>query len=233
MAFRSALVSMANVADAMRSPTRSFDRQTASGALPPGAEDNPTRQRILLAGIELFGGRGYHGTTIRDIAAAAGLQSASLYSHFASKEAILAELVFVGHDVHHRILLTALLEAGPDPRDQLRSVIRAHVSSHCRYPKLAMVSNHERHHLSPEALAPALALRQRSEYVATEIVVRGTDQGVFDVPNFRAAVTALGSLGLSVTAWYPEHADGMTPEDVGDAYAEIALRIVGAAAPTA
>ena len=69
---------------------------------------SPTRLRILLAGLALFGDRGYHGTSIRDIAAEAGMQSASLYSHFASKEAILAELTFIGHDVHHRMLLAAL-----------------------------------------------------------------------------------------------------------------------------
>src|SRR5689334_12055259 len=101
------------------------------------------RERILLAGLELFGAQGYHGTTIREIADAAGIQSASLYSHFAAKEAILAELVFVGHDTHHHILLTALLNSGPDPVDQLRSLIAAHVAAHCRYAELGVVSNYE------------------------------------------------------------------------------------------
>jgi AcrR family transcriptional regulator len=214
--------------------SRSIDRARAnsavaldSDALPPGVEDNPTRLRILLAGNELFSGRGYHGTAIRDIAAVAGIQSASLYSHFASKEAILASLVFVGHDVHYGMLLTALLDAGPDPRDQLRSVVRAHVSAHCRYPKLSVTATHERQHLSQQALAPTEALRERTDQVAVEIVARGVSQRVFHVLNLRATLNALTALGLSVTSWYPEHAEGMTPDQVGDAYADLALRIVG------
>jgi AcrR family transcriptional regulator len=62
-------------------------------ALPPRPAPDATRGRILLAGLGLFAEHGFHGTSIRDIAAGTAVQSASLYAHFPSKEAILAELV--------------------------------------------------------------------------------------------------------------------------------------------
>ena len=50
-----------------------------------------TRARILAAAIELFAERGYSGTSIGEIEAAAGLapRSGGLYKHFASKDALL------------------------------------------------------------------------------------------------------------------------------------------------
>ncbi|QIG45092.1 TetR/AcrR family transcriptional regulator [Nocardioides anomalus] len=51
------------------------------------------RQLILAAAGRLFATKGYGGTTIRDIAHAAGLTSGSLYHHFDSKEAMLVEVL--------------------------------------------------------------------------------------------------------------------------------------------
>ena len=118
-------------------------------ALPPRSAADGTRGRILLAGLGLFAEHGYHGTSIRDIAAEAAVQSASLYAHFRSKEAILAELVLAGHEEHHARLVTALLGSGADPRDRLAALVRAHVRAHTDYPMLAVVASSEMHALSP------------------------------------------------------------------------------------
>jgi AcrR family transcriptional regulator len=50
-----------------------------------------TRERIVTAALRLFSERGYHGTSVGDIEAAAGLspRSGALYKHFPSKAAVL------------------------------------------------------------------------------------------------------------------------------------------------
>ena len=55
------------------------------------AIDATTRDRIVTAAIRLFAERGYRGTTVGDIEAAAGLspRAGGLYKHFASKEEVL------------------------------------------------------------------------------------------------------------------------------------------------
>lgn len=196
--------------------------------MPVAGEANPTRLRILLAGLKLFGADGYHATSIRDIAAAGGIQSASLYSHFASKEAILGELVFIGHDAHHQILLRALVDAGAGPSEQLRSLIAAHVAAHCRYADLAIVTNLEHRHLSPAVVAPALALRERSVQLLADVVERGMTQAVFDVIDLPITLGALGGLGLSALIGYRAGGAVGTPEEVGASYAELALRLLKA-----
>lgn len=52
-----------------------------------------TRQRILREASLLFGNRGYHGTSTRQIAAAVGIRQPSLFYHFESKQEILAALI--------------------------------------------------------------------------------------------------------------------------------------------
>jgi len=52
-----------------------------------------TRQEILDAATRLFGDFGYRGTSLADIAHEIGFSKASVLYHFASKEALLAELI--------------------------------------------------------------------------------------------------------------------------------------------
>jgi len=207
------------------------DRSPATAelpGLPPIEGVSETARRILAAGLDLFAARGYHATSIRDIAAGATLQSASLYTHFASKEAILAELMTIGHSVHHRALLSSLVAGGGGPQEQLHRLITAHVAAHCRWPKLAAVSTREMGNLSEQAAAAALALRRSSAELLLEVVERGLQQGVFSVEHLDITLSAIGSLGTAVINWYPAKAAEYTPEQVGATYADLTLRMVGA-----
>ncbi len=49
-------------------------------------------RRVLLAAATAFAERGFHATTTRDIAAAAGLSPAALYVYFRSKEEVLYQI---------------------------------------------------------------------------------------------------------------------------------------------
>ncbi len=64
--------------------------ETAVRLTPKGAA---TRQRILDAAERVFAERGFSGTTLRDVASAAGLRIPSLYNHFASKDSLYAAVL--------------------------------------------------------------------------------------------------------------------------------------------
>ncbi|MEU8245871.1 helix-turn-helix domain-containing protein [Nonomuraea sp. NPDC048916] len=69
-----------------------------------------TRERLLRAAAEVFARRGYDGTRVADIAAAAGVSNGALYAHFGSK----AELLVAALDAHGPLLLAKLFAADPD-----------------------------------------------------------------------------------------------------------------------
>jgi AcrR family transcriptional regulator len=50
-----------------------------------------TRERLLRAAADVFAERGYDGTRVADIAAAAGVSNGALYAHFASKADLLVD----------------------------------------------------------------------------------------------------------------------------------------------
>jgi AcrR family transcriptional regulator len=68
-----------------------------------------TRERLLRAAADMFAERGYDGTRVADIAAAAGLSNGALYAHFASK----AELLVGALRTHGRRLLADLFATDP------------------------------------------------------------------------------------------------------------------------
>src|SRR5277367_4707455 len=68
-----------------------------------------TRDRLLRAAADVFAERGYDGTRVVDIAAAAGVSPGALYAHFGSK----AELLVAALRRHGRRLLADLLAADP------------------------------------------------------------------------------------------------------------------------
>ena len=51
-----------------------------------------TREKILNEALDLFAARGYHGTSMREIARAVGIKGSSIYNHFSGKEDIFSEL---------------------------------------------------------------------------------------------------------------------------------------------
>src|SRR5580704_12905208 len=75
-----------------------------------GVSAAETRERLLSAAADVFGQRGYDGTRVADIAAAAGVSNGALYAHFASK----AELLVAALHAHGRRLLAEAFAADPD-----------------------------------------------------------------------------------------------------------------------
>lgn len=60
---------------------------------------NPTVDRIHSAALVLFAEKGYHGTTIRDIAKAAGISPATVYHYFPNKNKLFESLSLPGADI--------------------------------------------------------------------------------------------------------------------------------------
>ena len=193
--------------------------------LPPRATADGTHRRLLEEALIRFGERGFHGVSVREIAEGAGIRASSLYAHLESKEQLLFELVVMGHEEHHELLRHALLDAGSDPTDQISRVVRAHVYMHATYPLLARICNRELEALSPENRDRVMDVRNRSVQLITDVIERGIRRGVFHVDEPWLAAAATGAMGMRVAEWWDD-AMGYTVEQVADAYATFAVRLL-------
>jgi AcrR family transcriptional regulator len=198
---------------------------TSEVLLPERATSDGTLRRIHEAALLSFGQLGYHGVSIRDLGRAAGIQPSTLYAHVKSKEQLLFDLVQLAHVEHRAQVEQAVMNAGPDPADQLRAFMHAHVSMHATYRMLARVANRELAALSADNELIVRAVREESVRLLEGILSRGSRLGVFTVHDPFLTAAAIGAMGLRVAEWW-EPGASYTAEQVGDYYAELAVRMV-------
>ena len=173
-----------------------------------------TRARLLAAAVSAFAERGYHATTTRDIAAAAGMSPAALYVHHASKEELLYEIARRGHQEVLAALETAL--GGTDPgaaagraaaRDRLRLRGVPRALAHLR-------AGHQLRARGADAGAlrrdPCRTPPDRGN-VSWRTIERGIGDGSFDLADARMPALAIVSLGVDITRWY--HPGGFRRRD--------------------
>lgn len=80
------------------------------------------REEILRAGLDLFALNGFHGTSVRQIARAVGVNEATLYHYFPSKDAIL-QAVF-DRVIEERRTAFAAWEEGDLGRDPVEEILQ-------------------------------------------------------------------------------------------------------------
>jgi AcrR family transcriptional regulator len=108
------------------------------------------REEILDIAVGLFAARGYHGVSMDDIGAAAGVTGPALYHHFAGKEAMLAaalnpvsEQLLEGGRAHVR-------ENATDPSTALTALVQFHVDFALNNPAVIALHLHELDRLPEE-----------------------------------------------------------------------------------
>jgi AcrR family transcriptional regulator len=199
----------------------------SSALLPPTPGFSDARRRVFEAALALFGTRGYHAVSVRDIAAELGLKPMALYAHVASKQELVFELVTIGFATHRDRLSDALLEAGSDPVAQIRALCEAHVRVHLDYPELARVTNRAAESLGEEHAEEQRRLRLEAGRAFQEVVARGQRLGVFADDDPLLVVQAIGAMGTRAPEWWTDGA-GVDVEDVVRAFADFAVRILTA-----
>jgi AcrR family transcriptional regulator len=90
-----------------------------------------SRLQILAVAARLFGARGYADTSLRDIAADAGMKAGSLYYHFASKEELATDVLRIGVERVHQAVTDRIeaLGEGARLRQRIEGAIAAHLET--------------------------------------------------------------------------------------------------------
>ncbi|WP_132994059.1 TetR/AcrR family transcriptional regulator [Gordonia zhaorongruii] len=184
-----------------------------------------TRQRLLAGAMTSFAENGFHGTSTRHIAAAAGMSPAAVYVHYTSKEELLYEITRLGHDEINRIVEEAVA-ADTTPSERMRRLIRGFVIYHAQHHASSRVVNYEMTRLSTEHLAEIVALRTRIDGLIAGLIRDGVTDGTFVAPDISMTTTAITSLGIDVARWFRTDRP-WTPQTVGDHYADLTLRMLG------
>lgn len=194
----------------------------------PVTHEPNARSAIKQIAAQLVAARGYHSTSLRQLATEAGITLGTLYHYFPSKEDLLAELF----DDAMRPLLETLPAVAAlvddDPVAALREMIESFIKVALEELATAVVliADNELRALSAERLEHALAQRYEYEQAMLAVVEAGRKRGDFVVDHTKMAVYAILAICNSVPRWY-RSGGPLSPDETARINANLAMRIVG------
>jgi TetR/AcrR family transcriptional regulator, cholesterol catabolism regulator len=180
------------------------------------------RDVILAAAARLFSTRGYHATSVQDIADAVGILKGSLYHHFESKEAILYRIVKEPIARLHQTV--GEVAAGPgSAADKLERAAAAHVQAfHDHYPHL-FVYLRETEDVGRRFQASVGLGPREYERLWGEIIRSGMKAGELRA-NLDPTVVVYGLLGMLnwLYKWY-DPKGRLGPREIAAQFSSLAL----------
>jgi AcrR family transcriptional regulator len=190
------------------------------------------RRRILAAAIDVLRERGFAGTRVADIAAAAGTSPALVLYHFSSLGDVLLEALSSVDEAFYAELREGTddeLDSSGDPQDQLVRIAALAGRGGAAFGDWQLwleVWVRARHDARVDQVRRTLDARWRDSLRA--VVEAGVAADVFTVVNPHRASLRLASLmdGLAVQAVLGD--DGMTPERMTEIWLEGAAVELGA-----
>jgi AcrR family transcriptional regulator len=159
------------------------------------------RSRLIRESARLFRERGFEGTSVRDIAAATGLQSGSWVYHFKTKQDILAAVMEEG--LRHSLERIEAIGAEPlAPRDRLRALVRAHLETILSPGQdFIPVLLYDWRSLAPAARPRVVALQKRYEAVWDRVIAELHKSGDWAAPTRVDRLLMFGALNW-IAHWY-------------------------------
>lgn len=166
------------------------------------------RQPLLDAAARLFSTRGFDATSVRDITAAIGMQSGSMYYHFKSKEQLVLAVHEAGVAHIKAAVTTALADATDEPWNRLEVACAAHLEALLDGTDYAQVVAPQFVRALPRRLQRRL-IRQRDSYEQLFGTLIEALPLASDVNRHYLRLGILGSLNWALS-WY--HQGGDAPQ---------------------
>ena len=189
--------------------------------------DRPARAAIVDVAAHLFGEKGYHGTNVRDISNEVGILAGSLYSHIASKQELLAEILR-GYSARARAVIEPLEDAPMSTQGKLREVFAVYFRMTAEAPSQARVAVHDFRSLAPDELEASRQRRRETQAIVVRILEQGAARGEIRPVDPKLVTMAVFSITNWAVEWFdPDRAT--SAEEAATFFAD--LLINGLAAP--
>ena len=161
------------------------------------------RNELTRQAARLFAEKGYHGTSIGDLAEAMGVQKGSLYAHISSKQDLLYETMAEGARAFH-----AGLDVIPDDApvtEKIRLALRSHLQVVADQLDVATVFVQEWRYLEGKRREEIVAERRRYEERIRALFREGRDLGDLrtDLDDATAALLVLSAVNWAYTWLQP------------------------------
>ena len=185
-------------------------------------DNRSARDKILAAAVQLFAEYGYHASSMRDIARMAGIQAASIYYHYPSKQALLVEIM----EAHMRQLnanLERILGKSHGFEQRLYEAISNHIILHTTHKYEFFIIDTEIRALQDANRENILSLRDQYEDLIQGLLQEGIEQGVLSQTDVKIASYAIIAMCTEVAQWF-RPGGRLTVHQVIDIYFQMITR---------
>ncbi len=148
----------------------------------------------------------------------AGIQAASIYYHYPSKQALLVEIM----ETHMRQLnanLEQILHEPGETLEKLAAAIANHIRLHTTFKAEFFIIDTEIRSLEGENRERILALRDQYERLLQHLLKAGMEEGVLRIADVKVTSYALIAMCTEVASWFREKGR-MTVQQVIDLYCD-------------
>jgi AcrR family transcriptional regulator len=173
------------------------------------------REAVVRAAAKEFNARGYHNTSLDDIASALGVTKPTVYYYVANKEQLLFECFREGlHRIREIVIAT---ERSDRPaRERLDTVVRGYAEAVASEYGWCMVRAHE-HDLGNELGRQINALKSEIDQGIRRLLREGVADGSIGPCDPKIAAFAMAGALNWIAHWYREN-QPLTAAEVGDAF---------------
>jgi AcrR family transcriptional regulator len=180
----------------------------------------PTERRddVIRVAARLFAAKGYHATTLDEIAEEIGITKPALYYYITNKEDILRTII-------NRILepMQEVVDVGQTdlhPKEKMRKIIRILAQSAAERKETTLLA-FEQANILPKRSRDALRRRQKEvERTVEQVLEDGIKQDCFAIGDVRMAGFAILAVSNWLYRWYRPDG-GLTPPEIADQYIKL------------
>ena len=186
-------------------------------------------ERLQTIAARVFAEKGYHPTTMRDLARETGMSLAGMYHYVSGKDELL-------HSIQRRCFTEVLqgaeaaLAGELDPRGRLERFIRHHITFFAGHMSEMKVLSHEAESLSGDRLATVNELKRRYVAMLSRLIGDLCDPDRCEVDENVASYALFGMMNWTYT-WY-DPAGAVSPQALAGQFTRLFLNGLTASAAT-
>jgi AcrR family transcriptional regulator len=188
---------------------------------------SPGHSALLTAASAEFAERGFDGTSIRDIAARAGVSLSALYHYYPGKQALLAALLDEGMDDYLDRCRAALAATGPGSgsAERLTALVAATVRYRAERSVASLILINEARALTDQDRAAYRERQREATGLFADVIEEGVATGEFRTPYPEDARRTVLAACNAVAQWY--QSDGKVDlATLIERYVHLALDVV-------
>jgi AcrR family transcriptional regulator len=176
------------------------------------------REAVIRAAARAFNARGYHNTSIDEIAAALNVTKPTIYYYVANKEQLLLECILTGLE---RVLepFRRPRDPGVTARDQLNEMMRHYAEAIASEYGWCMVRAEDLG-LAPASLWHIKKLKSEIDQGIRRLLEDGVRDGSIQAEDLKMTSFALAGALNWIAHWYREN-QSMTPREIAEAFIRI------------